>query len=226
MQEKILAKKFEQNSSNVETYHHGTKAAQLSFDLGKTAMLFSHVERVPRYADGERENNAEHSFMLALVAPEISEALELPYDPGLISQFAIVHDLIELKTGDVATLLFTEDCQLQKELTEQAALRALIEELPPHTGRLLERYEAQAEPEARFVRYVDKLLPIVIDCIGEGSRVMEEDYGVTTADQLRDCRQKLHARLLRKFGEEFPELDLAHALLCELFEQKFAQTKH
>lgn len=199
-------------------YQRGAKAAQISYDLGTVAMMFSHIERVPRYADGERENDAEHSYMLALVAPEIAEALELPLDTGRISQFAIVHDLVELKTGDMATFLFSKSEQDSKELTERAALEQLLMELPPHTSHLLARYESQAEPEARFVRYADKLLPLVIDTIGCGERVMREDYSVTSIEALRHCHALLHERIVAKFGNEFPELDLAHALLCELFE--------
>lgn len=202
-------------------HQRGARAAQISLDLGKVAMFFSRIERVPRYSDGKRENDVEHSYMLALVAPEIASSLKLDLDTGLLSQYAIVHDLIELKTGDVATFLFSEDSQLQKELDEQAALRALLDELPPHTATVLLKYESQRDEESRFVRYIDKLLPIVVDVIGAGKRVMHEDYNVHSLDELSRCHEKLHARLVEKFGSDFPEIDLAHQLLCELFEQCF-----
>ena len=109
MQEKIIVNNFEQFTDEKIDHARGVKAAQLALDLGKTAMFFSRIDRVPRYADGERENDVEHSYMLALVAPEIAAALELPYDIGLIAQFGLVHDLIELQTGDTATFLFDEN---------------------------------------------------------------------------------------------------------------------
>jgi len=202
-------------------YERGCKTAQLSLDLGKFAMYFSHIDRVPRYANGERENDAEHSFMLALVAPEIVEALELPLNSGRVSQYAVVHDLVELKTGDVATFLFSEDAQTEKEHHEHMALTDLLAELPPHTAATLANYESQADPESRFVRYVDKLLPVVVDVIGAGERVMREDYDVSSADALKQCQAELHRRLAAKFNGEFPELDVAHELLCELFQSKF-----
>ena len=221
LQEKIMIKKFERIDDARYEYHLGYQTAQIALDLGKTAMLFSRVERAPRYADGVRENDAEHSFMLALVAPEIAKALDLDLDIGLVSQFAVVHDLIEVKTGDVPTFLFTENSQLQKELNEQAALRELMDELPPHTAALLYKYEQQAEPESRFVRYIDKLLPVVIDIVGSGKRVMAEDYDVNGVEALKQCQAELHDRLVKKFGGEFPEIDLAHQLLCELFEATY-----
>jgi len=213
---------FEQEIDQKE-YERGSYAAQITLELGEVASRFSRIERVPRYADGERENDSEHSFMLALVAPELIDALELDLDASLATQFAIVHDLVELKTGDIPTLVITEDRKLQKEIDEQIAIRELACTLPPHTMRMLVRYEQQVEPEARFVRYVDKLLPIVLDVIGSGGRVMREDYNITAPQQLRACQRELHDRIIRTFGNEFPELDLAHELLCELFEMRFSE---
>lgn len=210
---------FEQETS----HERGFKAAQISLDLGMVAMNFARIDRAPRYADGERENDAEHSYMLGLVAPEVADALKLDLDRGLIVQFAMVHDLVELKTGDIATFLFSESDQSSKELSEMAALDELLHELPPYTRQLLARYETQADPEARFVRYIDKLLPIVIDIIGAGERVMREDYGVDSLEALEQCQAELHKRIVAKFGGEFPELDLAHKLLCEMFEFRFEQ---
>ena len=221
MREINKTKKFELNDSSRYEYERGEIAARRTLELGKACMYFSRVERVPRYADGERENDAEHSFMLSLVAPEIAAALKLPLDTGLVSQYACVHDLIELKSGDIPTFLFTENEQLQKELDEQAALRELQHELPPHTAAMLMRYETQSDTEARFVRYVDKLLPIVVDIIGAGKKVMREDYQVASVEELRRCHADLHQRLVQRFGGEFPELDIAHQLLSELFEFQF-----
>lgn len=222
MKETMLRKNFEPLRDERYEFERGREAAQISLDLGMIAMNFARIDRVPRYADNERENDVEHSYMLGLVAPEIAVALELPLDIGLISQYATVHDLIETKTGDIATFLFTESQQLQKELNEQAALRELSRELPPHTAQLLVSYETQLDAESRFVRYVDKLLPIVVDIVGSGTKVMEEDYGISTLEQLQACHLTLQKRLHERFGDEFPEITLAHQMLCELFENKFA----
>lgn len=221
MNEQLTTQFFEHPISTMEHHKRSARIAQVSLELGKKAMYFSRIERMPRYGDGRRESDTEHSFMLALVAPELAAALQRNLDIGLVSQYATVHDLVELKTQDVATFLFNEEDQKQKEADEHTALAELLYELPPYTAYLLGRYESQSDPESRFVRYVDKLLPIVVDIIGSGQRVMEEDYNVTGVDQLQECHQKLRERLVRLFGEEFPEITLAHELLCELFEAKF-----
>lgn len=217
MEKTLHQNSFEQIETRFE-HERGNRTAEICLSLGSIAMRFSQVERVPRYETGERENDVEHSYMLALVAPELAQALEFNLDAGLISQYAIVHDLVELQTGDQATFLFTENDQHAKEASEHAALQQLASLLPPHTRSTLLMYEAQRDPEARFVRYVDKLLPLVVDVVGQGERVMREDYQVTDTETLRQCHEVLHERIVAKFGGEFADLDIAHEILCELFQ--------
>lgn len=199
--------------------------AAITLELGAVAIEFSRVERVPRYDETSRESDVEHSYMLALVASELAERL-FPgiLDSGLVSQFAIVHDLIELLTGDVATFHHTAEQMAAKQETEHAALARLMERLPAHTRELLYAYELQKAPEARFVKAVDKLLPVVVDILGPGQKVMNEDYNVHTSEELEVSHKQLHGRIARSFGLEFPQVTDAHALLCELFELEFETT--
>jgi len=195
--------------------------ANISLELGALCMRFARVERVPRYDDHERENDVEHSFMLAMVAPEIAHLYYPQLDKQLVGEYARVHDLIEVVTGDIATFDVSAEELASKEATEHAALQELANQLPPYTASLLLAYESQSDDESRFVRAVDKLLPVIVDIIGQGSRVMREDYGVTTATELEASHESLHARIARKFGE-FTLVINAHRQLCDVFEAEFA----
>lgn len=199
--------------------------ASTALELGALTMRMARVERTPRYDEKTRENNAEHSYMLALIAPELAELL-FPgrFDLGLISQYCIAHDLIETKTGDVATFHFSAEDMANKHLIEQAALEELLTELPPHTARILREYEEQKTPESRWTKGCDKLLPKIVDILGPGKKVMGEDYGVTTQDQLVTSHTKLHNRIAKSF-EEFQPIVETHGLLCELFELEFEATQ-
>lgn len=201
-----------------ETIIEQNEAACIALDVGTLAMRFSHIERVPRYDDGRRENDAEHSFMLAMVAPEIATALRLPLDVALVHQFATVHDLIELKTGDVATFTLTDAELADKEAAEHRALAELAAELPLYNRGLLLAYEAQAVPEARFVRAVDKLLPLIVDIAGDGRRVMEEDYDLQDVGDLWLSHYYARYRMRERFGAEFPAIAEAYSGLCAVFE--------
>ena len=193
------------------------KAANSALALGTLAMQFARVERIPRYDTYSRENDAEHSFMLSLVATELAEEYFPNLDSGLVSKFGTVHDLVEIETGDVATFDISEaDLQLKQE-AEHQALGRLLTRLPARTAKLLETYEEQELPEARFVRFIDKLLPIIVDIAGPGRKVMEEDYNVHSPEQLLLSDAILRERQHRMFPE--PELQFVHHIRDILSDQ-------
>lgn len=82
----------------------------------------------------------------------------------------------------------------------------------------MQKYESQSDPESRFVRAVDKLLPLVVDILGDGQRVLREDFNIHDLPSLERSHQLLTARIDARFGAEFPDIALAHAMLSELFE--------
>ena len=185
------------------------RAHEAAVRLGGMAIRFADIERVPRYGE-RRENDAEHSFMLALVAPEVAAAVRPELDRGLISQFATVHDLVELETGDVATFGLTEEELSLKEIREQQELESLLRKLPPYTASMLRRYEAQQEPEARFVRLLEKGLPLIVNSTGSGERVMREDFGIEDGQALASTEKNCASRLRNIFPEA--DLDMIHTL--------------
>lgn len=203
------------------------KIAEIALAASQVTYDMAEVARVPRLRNGERENNTEHSFMLALAAPEIACALGLDHlNRGLVQRFALVHDMIEIKTGDTATFSLTEEEFCKKERQEKAALKELIVDIKPLLPIVasdLEKYERQDCEEAVFVRMVDKLMPVAVDITGQGLRVMHEDYGVTSYDDLVRAHDLLHARISQKFSGQFPQLVAAHAELCSQFEALYLE---
>lgn len=190
--------------------------------LADVAMRFARVSRVPRYDEVSRENNAEHSFMLSLVATELAKQYFPDLNPGLVSQFATVHDLVELKTGDLATFSVSDQQLQSKAEMEHLAVEELCRELPPYTGHLLRIYEEQSVPESRFVRFVDKLLPVIVDILGPGSKVMHEDYETFTHEQLEKAENILRQRFEVMFPEpEFSPLHIARNSLAKKFTEVF-----
>jgi 5'-deoxynucleotidase YfbR-like HD superfamily hydrolase len=182
------------------------KAYNYLLALGKLTLDFSEVERAPRYTDGDRETDVEHSFHLALSAMELAPLLHPKLDIGLIAQFSLVHDLPEVYSGDVWTFNATDEELVDKKAAEAVALKRLMKELPPYTAQLLERYEEQVEPEARFVRFIDKLVPAIINMLNEDAISFKEDYGVTTAKELL-AKRAGHIERLHKMFPEFSEFD-------------------
>lgn len=184
---------------------------------------FSKVERVPRGSNGERENDVEHSFMLAVVAPNLARIIRPDLDENKMRLYSLVHDMLEIETGDVATFSTSPQELAEKERLEHAAMEALLPKLPPIEAEALTAYEEQADPESRFVRMVDKILPVVLDIVGQGVRVVEEDYGINSLHSLEASHDKLVAKVAAMFGEEFPELVDTYIALAYAFEQQYAK---
>lgn len=214
-QEYLPLLKFDQdvyddrNERTLSTERMGT----VCLTLADLCIRYAGVERVPRYHEQHRENDAEHSLMVAIVSVELANELRPDLDKGLLAQYANVHDFVEIAVGDTPTYSLTDQQLLDKHAREQAALVTLLNRLPPYTATLLETYERQESSEARFVRAVDKLTPLLVDILGPGKMVMREDYGITDVTQLLQNKQRLDDSMRRRFGEDAPEIvDLYHHL--------------
>ncbi len=185
---------------------------------------FSNIERIPRLADSRRENDVEHSFMLAVAAPAIAERYYPDLDVEKIRRFSLVHDMLEVEVGDVATFDLNAAELKEKDRREQEAKRVVFERLSKISASVaqdFQEYEQQARSEAVFVRMVDKLLPVAVDITGDGLRIVREDYGVSDLTGLEVSHNQLFARMQEKFGQDFPDLVAAHAVLAIDFEEKY-----
>ncbi len=216
---------FDQSERFTLPEEHEREAAEIAkivLDVSQITIDFASIERVPRYYTHRKENDAEHSFMLGLAAMAIGATRYPGLNTGLMTQFALVHDLVELKTNDVQTFKTDKKTLEAKHKAEQAALAELQKTLPPYLADMLTCYEEQVLPEARLVRHIDKLLPYGVDIRGAGLAVMEEDYEVTTAEQLLGQ----NADNEKRFAEMFPEqshaiLHRAHGVLATKFALMF-----
>lgn len=197
---------------------YGTDDASQAHDyllsLGDFAMRFAEVERAPRYVSGKRENDSEHSFHLALSAAELATDYYPELDIGLVTQFSLVHDLPEIYSGDVWTIGISEENRSKKEEAEKVANQKLVTELPPHIAQLLTRYEKQQEPEARFVRFVDKLMPDVIHIVDGDANSFKEDHKINDIEKLKE----IHDIFGEKLQTMFPEFKFVHKIRKEILE--------
>ena len=214
------AKKFDisiDRTLEIRQRNESLKIAKSVLDIARIAIDFAAVERVPRYTSIRRENDAEHSFMLGLAATEIAFIQFPELDHGLVTQFALVHDLVELETKDVPTFQLDEAGFTAKALAEKVATDKLVRSLPRYMGQLLLRYEAQVEPESRFVRHIDKLLPYGVDHVsGTLKQVMAEDYDVHALPELMVANERIESRYQLLFPEPSHKvLHIAHNIIFD-----------
>ena len=131
-----------------------------------------------------RENSAEHSWHVALMALVLSEFAAEPVDKSRVIELLLVHDLVEIDAGD--TFAYDVQGATTQAQREQTAADRIFGLLPDDQARRLrarwDEFDASETPEARFALALDRLMPMVHNALTEGSAWRE--HGVK-ADQVR-----------------------------------------
>ncbi len=138
-----------------------------------------------------KENDAEHSWHLALMAILLCEHAA---DPNInilrVVKMVLIHDLVEIDAGD--TFRYDVERNKTKAAREQAAADRIFNILPTNQAeeiRLLwDEFEAMETPEAKFAAAIDRLQPLLLGCHTQGRAWRE--YGVT-ADQILDKMKQI-----------------------------------
>jgi 5'-deoxynucleotidase YfbR-like HD superfamily hydrolase len=135
-------------------------------------------------APARRENSAEHSWHLAMMAMTLAEHAPPGTDIGRVTAMVLVHDLVEIDAGDLFVYA-DEDQHARQEQAEQAAADRIFALLPPGQAAafrgLWDEFEERRTPEARFARALDRLQPMLANLRTGGGTWAE--HGIT-ADQV------------------------------------------
>jgi putative hydrolases of HD superfamily len=112
------------------------------------------------------ENDAEHSWHLAVMAMILSEyAVEKKIDILRVVKMALIHDLVEIDAGD--TFAYDEKGYKDKDERERKAADRLFNILPSEQAQeffeLWDEFEELETPEARFAACLDRLQPLILN---------------------------------------------------------------
>jgi putative hydrolase of HD superfamily len=181
-------------------------------ELARLALRFGQVRRVTLHPDGERESDTTHTVMLIWIACALAGRAGL--NVGLVAQLAAVHDMPEALVGDVQTLRISDEDRARKEEREDEAAEAIatrfLDGPAEWVGETLGIYRAQAVPEARFVRAVDKMLPKLTHLLNGGAAI--HAIGVERG-QFEESMARQTAELEAYAGEFREALDLRLAMV-------------
>ncbi|MBB6378371.1 putative hydrolase of HD superfamily [Pseudonocardia eucalypti] len=181
-------------------------ASQLEFilevDRLKTVLRASALAAADR-----RENDAEHSWHLALMVLLLAEYADEPVDVGHTIALVLVHDLVEIYAGD--TPLNDTVAARTQQAREEAAASRLFAQLPADQGERLnalwEEFEARQTPEARFAKAMDRLQPMLLNWLNEGGTWREPGVTVDVvrgrAELVTDGSRRLGAALEKLIEE-------------------------
>ncbi|MFZ4861362.1 HD domain-containing protein [Sphingobacterium sp. Mn56C] len=115
------------------------------------------------FHSNRRENDAEHSWHLAMMTLVLAEHANTPLDVLKVLSMVLIHDIVEIDAGD--TFLYDSTKNHDNTQEERAAAQRIFGLLPPQQAErfiaIWEEFEAGKTEEAKFARAMDRLEPIL-----------------------------------------------------------------
>lgn len=137
------------------------------------------LRKTKLFHSDRNENDAEHSWHLALMAIVLAEYANAPIDLLKVVKMVLIHDIVEIDAGDT----FIYDTQKSHSNTdeERIAARRIFGLLPEEQANdliaLWEEFEADSTPEAQFARTMDRLEPLLQNVSNNGGTWAEFGVG-------------------------------------------------
>ncbi len=159
-------------------------------DFLRIADALKRVDRMTRLIQkaGEtsrRENSAEHSWHMALMAMVLVEHANEPVDLARVLQMVLIHDIVEIDAGD--TFVYDAAAMIGKAEREEQAAERIFGQLPDDQQAellaLWHEFEARETPEAKFASALDRLAGMLPNAANDGGTWHE--HSVTVEQVIR-----------------------------------------
>ena len=161
-------------------------------------------------ANGERkENDAEHSWHLALMCGILAEYSNEPINVLKTMKMVLLHDAIEIDAGDTYAYDAAGN-QTKKEREQKAADRIfpiLPEDMAKEYRNLWEEFEESRTPEAKFAHVLDNAQPMLLNDASEGKSWRE--HGVKKSQIMkRNARTHEGSEAIWEYQKEIIEQNI------------------
>lgn len=165
-----------ETGEEMEQLQNERLAAQLAFIM--EADKIKNIVRQTYLADGNRkENDAEHSWHLALMCMVLSEYSNEPIDVLHTMKMVLIHDMIEIDAGD--TYAYDTAGNATKRERELKAAERIFRLLPQDQAEeirsLWNEFEEGSTPESKFANTLDKVQPLLLNDASSGKSWAEHD---------------------------------------------------
>jgi putative hydrolases of HD superfamily len=149
----------------------------IEFRLRQQFAFIAEIEKLKRVlrrtsliGGDRRENSAEHSWHVTVIAMLLAEYANQPVDLLKVLKMLLIHDIVEIDAGD--TFAYDNVAMLDKAAREEAAARRLFGLLPDDQRdelyALWREFEAVASPEAQLANAADRLMPVLQNYSNDG----------------------------------------------------------
>ena len=174
-----------------------------------------YIQRRTKLLNSDRcENDAEHSWHLAVMAIILAEHSNEPIDVLKVVKMVLIHDLVEIDAGDT----FIYDTQKSHDNTDEERLAAerIFGILPIDQKEeylaIWEEFEANQTAEARFARTMDRLEPLLQNSSNNGGTWKEYDVPYSKVYEKKQV-MKQGSKNIWEFAEDLLEKNVEAGIL-------------
>lgn len=137
-----------------------------------------YIQRKTRLFNSDRnENDAEHSWHLAVMALVLAEHSNEKIDLLKVLKMVLIHDIVEIDAGD--TFLYDTKKNHSNSEAELIAAKRIFGMLPEAQAEeflaVWEEFEAGETKEAKFAHSLDRLEPVMQNDSNKGGTWAEHD---------------------------------------------------
>ena len=170
------------------------KQLQFALEIDKVKNVFRQTHLS---GNGRSENDAEHSWHMAIMAYLLQEYSNEKIDVSRVILMCLIHDLVEIYAGD--TYAYDEENLKTQKIREEAAKEKLFSILPEDQKikfiALFDEFEENLTAEAKFAHAMDNLQPLILNDSNDGGDWLE--HQVTSKQiYMRQSKTKLGSEKL------------------------------
>ncbi len=157
--------------------------------------------------DSRRENTAEHSWQIVLLAQILYPYVKSKESVDLLRVIRMlsIHDLVEIEAGD--TFIFDEEGMKGKFEREKEAAKKIFgildNDLSTEFLNLWLEFEEEKTPDAIFACAIDRIMPYILNSYTSGKSWTEAGVSV---EQVRNIIENAVKRASDEMGEVFDVL--------------------
>ena len=150
-------------------------AFALEIDKAKNVFRQTHLS-----LNGRNENDAEHSWHMAIMAYLLREYANEEIDIVKVMLMCLIHDIVEIDAGD--TYAYDAEGLKTQKAREDAAKERIFSILPKEQQAeftdLFDELDEYETAESKFVQAIDNLQPLILNDSNNGGDWQEHDVTV------------------------------------------------
>ena len=170
------------------------KQLAFSLEIDKVKNIFRQTHLS---GDGRNENDAEHSWHMAIMAYLLREYSNEDIDIAKVMLMCLIHDIVEIDAGD--TYAYDAEALQSQKAREDAAKQRIFAILPEEQAQeliaLFDEFEEYETAESKFAHAMDNIQPLILNNSNNGGDWREHDV---TVEQIykRQSKTKLGSEKL------------------------------